>query len=245
MKRPAFLFPALLVLSCHPPSCAPGTGSGTAPLAGDLAFLPAGSPRGSLFRVYLPNARSLPSGNWTRQFDFTGVSWNDVRTATAISRRHVVMAGHFVRDPTTPVVFHDRGGRPHSRRIIAIRHLNQLGDIAVGTLDAELPSGITHYPLATAGQAVPMRAVLVTDQTRTVSVHRIGSVSGGRVILGNDPRIPRTYWRKLVFGDSGNPAFIIEGGTLRLLTTFTTGGSGTGPFYGDSRVREGVMAATR
>ena len=76
-------------------ACAPTAPAG--PPAADLAFLPERFERGRVFRVYLASGRSFPANNWTSQFDFSGVSWNDERTATAISRRHVVMAGHFTR----------------------------------------------------------------------------------------------------------------------------------------------------
>lgn len=224
-------------------ACAPAPRNSSAPVAADLSFLPAGVEKGRLFKVYLPGAPSIRARNWTSAFDFSGVSWNDNRTATAISPRHVVMAGHYVRNPSTPVIFHDKAGRPHTRHLVGITHLRQLGDIAIGTLDSPLPSAIRHYPLAQLTEVKPMMPVLVTDQTRTISVHRLGGVDQRRVILGYDPQIPRSYWRNLVTGDSGNPAFILHRGQLRLLTTFTTGGPGTGPFYGDPQVREGVLEA--
>lgn len=207
------------------------------PPAEDLSFLPQQYQKGSVFRVYLANNRSIRANNWTSEFDFTGVAWNDKRTATAISRRHVAMAGHFPRHVSTPVVFHDRNGVAHTRRLVGITPLQHLGDIAIGTLNEPLPPGISHYPLAAPGDATYKRAVLVTDQTRVISIHRIGPVRGRQVQLGYDPEIDRRYWRKLVFGDSGNPAFIIKGGRLHLLTTFTTGGPGRGPFYGHPDIR--------
>jgi len=228
--------------------CLVFSGCATAPSAGppaeDLGFLPERFERGRVFRVYLAGGNSIMANNWTSQFDFSGVAWNDNRTATAISRRHVAMAGHFPRHMSTPVIFHDREGRPHKRRLVGITPLHQLGDIAIGTLDSPLPPEITHYPLAAPGDATYKRAVLVTDQTRRISVHRIGPVKDRRVQLGFDPKIDRRYWRNLVFGDSGNPAFIIEGGKLKLLTTFTTGGPGMGPYYGHPDIRSRIAQIT-
>ena len=214
------------------------------PPAADLAFLPAQYERGSVFRAYFAGNRSIRANNWTSQFDFTGVAWNDPRTATAISRRHVAMAGHFPRHLSTPVVFHDRDGKPHVRRLVGITSLQGLGDIAIGTLDSPLPPEISHYPLAAPGDATYKRAVLVTDQTRTISIHRIGPLQDRRVQLGYDPQIDRRYWRTLVFGDSGNPAFIMKDGQLYLLTTFTTGGPGMGPFYGHPAIRARIAEIT-
>lgn len=225
------------------PACAPAPPAG--PPAADLAFLPERFERGRVFRAYFANGCSSPANNWTSKFDFSGVSWNDERTATAISRRHAVMAGHFTRSPSTPVVFHARDGTAHTRRLTGITHLHGLGDIAVGTLDSPLPPEITHYPLAAPGDATYKRAVLVTDQERTISIHRIGPVDGRRVQLGFGPEIDRRYWRNLKTGDSGNPAFIIKNGRLHLLTTFTNGGPGRGPFYGHPEIRAHLEEITR
>ncbi len=228
----------LLAIGCAPSPPPAG------PPAGDLAFLPDRFERGTLFRFYRANGRSVRANNWTGGFDFTGVSWNDPRTATAISRRHVVMAAHFARSPSVPLVFHDRDGVAHRRQLTAITPLRGLGDIAVGKLDSPLPPGIAHYPLARPVDAGYKRAVLVTDQAMTVAVHRIGPQRGRTVQLGYDPAIDRRYWRNLVHGDSGNPAFIIHDGGLRLLTTFTTGGPGAGPFYGHPDIRARLLEIT-
>ncbi len=224
-------------------SCGVSSVNSPADRAPDLAFLPAKPEKGRIFNFYNHHGPSIRGGNWTSRFDLTGVSWNDTRTATAISRRHVVMAAHFIRPTTVPLIFHDRSGARHVRTITRVQTLGGVGDIAIGSLNAPLPPGVAHYPLATAADGEPMRLALVTDQTMTLSLHRIGRVSAGRVMLGYDPLIPKTYNRNLIVGDSGNPAFAISGGNLRLLTTFTTGGPGTGPFYGDPAVSAAVNAA--
>lgn len=242
MQNPSRRIALALAACLIAPACAPAPMAGPPPA--DLTFLPERFERGALFRSYRPTGRSTRTDNWTSAFDFTGVSWNDPRTATAISRRHVVMAAHFARSPSTPLIFHDRDGVPHERRLTGITPLRPLGDIAVGTLDAPLPAQITHYPLAGPDDATYKRAVLVTDQTRTVSIHRIGPVRGRNVQLGFDPEIDRRLWRNLVHGDSGNPAFILKGGRLHLLTTFSTGGPGAGPFFGHPDIRARLREIT-
>jgi hypothetical protein len=225
-------------------SCAtsPPSGSAGGDRAGDLSFLPDRAGKGSLFRYYQAHGKSSWSRNWTSQFDLTGVSWNDSRTVTAISRNHVVMAGHFIRPPSVPAVFHDRDGNRHERILGPATRLGRVGDVAVAKLNRPLPDGVAHYPLATAADATHERLVLVTDKDMQLSLHRLGRVQARRVILGYDPKIDRRHWRNLVVGDSGNPAFILRNGRLALLSTHTTGGPGTGPFYGDPEVRAAVMA---
>lgn len=235
----AAVFIPLLLL----PSCAPVPHGGGAERAADLAFLPERPQKGRLFHFYNPSGPSLRTGNWSSRFDLSGISWNDPRTVTAISPVHVVMAAHYARPSFTPLIFHDRKGLMHSRKIIRMMPLGGGIDIAVGLLDEPLPPGVARYRVATAADLAPMQLVLVTDQTMMLSLHRLGGIDSQRVILGNDPRIPRDYWRKLVTGDSGNPAFVLKGGELLLLTTFTTGGSGSGPFYGDPQVRAALDRA--
>lgn len=240
MKHSRWTLLGALVLALA--SCAGGP-SAPEGRAKDLAFLPARAEKGRLFSLYNHHGTSIRSGNWTSRFDLTGVSWNDPRTATAISRRHVVMAAHFIRPSDVPLVFQDASGHKHSRHLTRVIPLTQVGDIAIGRLDEPLPAGVSHYRLAGPQDAIPMRLALVTDQKMILSLHRIGRVGAGRVVLGYDPTIDKTYWRNLVAGDSGNPAFVIDGGNLRLLTTFTTGGPGTGPFYGEPAIAQAVEAA--
>ncbi len=247
MLRPMILRTCLLAAVFTPllllPSCAPVPQGGGPERATDLAFLPERPHKGRLFHVYNPSGPSLRTGNWTSRFDLSGVSWNDTRTVTAISPVHVVMAAHYARPTYTPATFHDSNGRMHSRKITRIMPLGDGIDITVGLLDQPLPPGVAQYRIATAADLVPMQLVLVTDQTMSLSLHRLGGIDSQRVILGNDPAIPRDYWRKLITGDSGNPAFVRKGGELLLLTTFTTGGSGSGPFYGDPQVRVALVRA--
>jgi hypothetical protein len=246
IRRTCLLAAAAVPLLLSAPSCAPVPQGGGAERAADLSFLPERLQKGRLFNVYNPSGPSLRTNNWTSRFDLSGVSWNDPRTVTAISPVHVVMAAHYARPTFTPVVFHDRKGRMHARKITRIMPLGGGIDIAVGLLDEPLPPDVARYRIATAANLAPMQLVLVTDQTMTLSLHRLGGIDSQRVILGNDPQIPRGYWRKLVTGDSGNPAFVMRGGELLLLTTFTSGGSGSGPFYGDPQVRAALdRAVTR
>ena len=228
---------SLALVSCG--SVTPTAATGTR--AGDLAFLPAKPEKGRVFALYNYHGSAMWRKNWTSHFDLTGVSWNDPRTATAISRNHVVMAAHYTRPTSVPLIFHARDGSRHIRTITRIQPVAGAGDVTVALLNEPLPAGVKHYKLAGLEDATPMKLVLVTDQTMTASLHRLGRLEGSRVVLGYDPQIPKTYWRNLVPGDSGNPAFVMRNGEPLLLTTFSSGGPGTGPFYGDPIIRQLVV----
>ena len=228
-------------------ACGPATGPGTTTRLvssqGGLGFLPARPEKGKLFQYYQPKAASKWRGNWTRAFDLTGVAWNDPRTATLISPSHVVMAAHFIRPSDVAVMFHDKQGNPHERYIKAVRKLDGVGDIAVARLNRPLPAEVKHYRLVRPGRATVGKHVIITDQTSTLSVHRIGAISGGVISFEFAPDLDPVYRRNLVVGDSGNPSFLLENGELFLLETHTTGGPGAGPYYGDPAVQAVVRAA--
>lgn len=235
------MFLGCVVLS----GCGVGNGpsvTGPADDRAEVSFLPQRAEKGDLFEFYLPKQQSQWRRNWTSRFDLTGVSWNDQRTATLIAPSYVVMAAHFTRPQSEAFMFHDKKGRPYERYIIAQRKL-AMADIAVAKLHLPLLPEIKRYSFASAADAIPGRLVIVTDQTRALSVHRIAAVSGRVVALDYFPGLNPVYGRKLISGDSGNPSFIIKNGDLRLLETHTTGGPGAGPFYGDPEVQAAIRNA--
>lgn len=239
----ALLLLSLPFLLCHcgAPGGGPSLISGGKPDA-TLAFLPEKAEQGLIFRTYRAKRNVWRRDNWTRRFDVTGISWNDIRAATLISPRYVVMAAHFTRPADVPVVFHDNNGVPHERHIVAVRNLNG-HDVAVAKLDAPAPAGVRPYKLANATDATLGRIVIVTDKTGSLSVHRIGAVQGPLIQFDFVPYINPVYSHILVAGDSGRPSFVMKNGELYLLETHTTGGPGAGPFYGDPGLQAALQAA--
>lgn len=226
-------------------ACGPAGQLGRTPVSlkpGDLGFLPHKPEKGALFQYYQPKARSKWRSNWTYPLDLTGVSWNDSRTATLIAPSYVVMAGHFTRPADVSVMFHDKKGNPYERFIAAVRPIPG-ADIAVAKLHLPLPPEIKPYRFARASEATIGRPVIITDQTKSLSVHRVEGVSGSSIRFGYIPELDSTYRRNLIVGDSGNPSFLLASDGLALLGTHTTGGPGAGPFYGDPAVQIAIRAA--
>jgi hypothetical protein len=220
----------LLLLPLLIGSCGPAAGPSilTGAAVSELGFLP-------------KNAEKWLN-NWAANLDLTGVSWNDSRTATLISPSHVVMAAHYTRPANVAVMFHDKKGRPYERYITGVKVLNT-GDIVVARLNLPLPAEVKWYQFANASDAKIGRPVIVSDQTKTLSVHRVDAVEGAVVRFGYIPTLNAIYQRNLIAGDSGNPSFILKGGLLYLLETHTTGGAGAGPFYGQPVVQASIRAA--
>ncbi len=231
---------ALLFAACGPASLPSGT-EGSSDQVG-LGFLPTKPEKGTLFQYYQPKAVSKWRNNWTSALDLTGVSWNDSRTATLIAPSYVVMAAHFIRPSNVAVMFHDKNGKAYERYITAVRSLT-VADVAVGKLNMPLPPEIKRYRFARAGETTVGRPVITTDQTMTLSVHRIQSIADNVISFSYSPDLAPIYRRNLIVGDSGNPTFIYSNGDLALLETHTTGGPGAGPFYGDPGLQTAIRAA--
>lgn len=203
-----------------------------------------------LFKKYSATGDSVMNSTWTRKFDASGISFNDVRTCTLVTRQHVVMASHYKRSVPSTVVFHDRYGRRLERVLVAVKTV--VGDCAVGLLNEPVPDGYKVYPLLAYSPDLPEKLrgefVLVTDQNKRLFVHEVGSVSiasGGnsRLNLTYDAAKKVGYGKILVSGDSGNPSFVMKNGEPVLVETHHTGGPGAGPFFGDP-VLQAKLAAT-
>jgi hypothetical protein len=200
--------------------------------------------RGTVFEYYEPKGQSTRSSNWTAALDLTGVSWNDSRTCTLISREHVVMAAHYMRPADVPVMFHDGVGTPHERYIVAVKSLAPQHDVAIGKLNLPLPTWVKHYEFASPADARLGNDALVTDQTMHVNIHQVSlRDANGRIGFAYDPTLPVTVKRNLIVGDSGNPSFVLSGGDLKLLETHTFGGPGSGPDYSNPLLQGAIRAA--
>ncbi|MFM2296383.1 MAG: hypothetical protein RL117_90 [Verrucomicrobiota bacterium] len=210
---------------------------------GELGLLPSSPQQGTLFTYYEPKGKAKWQGNWTKPLDMTGVSWNDSRTCTLIDDQFVVMAAHYMRPSEVPVMFHDRSGQPIERYIVQTRSLAPMADVAVGKLNLPVPPSIKRYAFAPISEVKPGRAVLITDQTKTVSVHQIQSYQNRMVSFAFIQDLDPIYRRNLIVGDSGNPTFIISNNDLRLLETHFYGGPGTGPCFANGEIQAGVRAA--
>ncbi len=205
-----------------------------------------------LFKSYRVDGPVLWSRDWPWKFDLSGVAWDRNNTATLITPRHVVMAAHYIRGVGQPVVFHDRSGKPHARKIQQVVKLRDHGvqcDVAVGLLDKPLPGSIRCYPLPAVredgGAALIGATALVTEQKRALYFHRITNVHDNWLGMRFDETLPETRRKSLVKGDSGNPAFILSRGELVLIETHTIGGAGAGPYYGSSAIQEKLREVIR
>jgi hypothetical protein len=211
-----------------------------------FAVLLEGATDNTIITNYATDRPSPWGRNFTRRLDFTGVAWDDTRTATAVSPLHVVMAAHYQRPVGSMIVFHDRSGRPQRRTLVAVVSLGGVADVAVGKLDSPLPSGVKPYRVLPPSAGYPSLAgclALVTDQQRRAFVHEIAHAQGSALSFRHSARVSPLLRKQLITGDSGHPSFLLVGGEMVLVGTHTWGGPGGGPFYSSPQVFSAVDAA--
>lgn len=187
--------------------------------------------RHAVFTAYSKKSNVKWSGGVLRGLDLSGVGWDEKRSVTLISPRHVIMAAHYPRRVGTMVVVHDRKGIRHERFLTRIE--KGPNDIAVGLLNRPVP--VKHYrvlaPRPDYGALLKGVPVLLTNCRRYVMVHEVAGINGGTIRFGPTD-IPGVAG-KLIVGDSGNPGFLLVNGELVLVETHTMGGFGAGPFLSD------------
>lgn len=187
--------------------------------------------RHAVFSAYSKKSRVKWAGGAIRAIDLSGVGFDEKRSATLISPRHVIMAAHYPRRVGAMVVLHDRAGERHEGYVTRIE--TGPNDIAVGLLNRPMP--VRHYrvlaPRPDYDDLLRGVPVLVTNSRRYVMVHAVKSVGQGWIRFG--PTDMPGVAGKLIVGDSGNPGFLLVNGEPVLVETHTTGGFGAGPFFSD------------
>ncbi|MCW1922226.1 hypothetical protein OKA05_06655 [Luteolibacter arcticus] len=252
--KPYLLLVTVLLASCSSDiplmPAAPSSALSVASIRTDsdqrFAALLEGAADNTILTNYATDRPSSWGKNFTRRLDFTGVAWDDTRTATAVSPWHVVMAAHYQRPVGSAVVFQDRSGRPQRRTLVAVESLAGVADVAVGRLDSPLPSSVKPYRLLPPSNGYGSLAgclAVVTDQQRRAFIHEIAGIQGSGLSFRHTGRVSSLVRKNLVTGDSGHPSFLLVGGELVLIGTHTGGGPGSGPFYSSPAVFSAVDAA--
>ena len=203
---------------------------------------PGGFP--NIFKSYSDKKDSVMMPGWSRNFDMSGVSFNQRMTATLVTRRHVVMAGHYLRKPGDKVIFHDRQGKRLERTLVKTKRLKY--DVGVGLLDRDVPATHRIYPLPVTREdfsGIIGRTAVITDQNRRLFFHEITRVNQYTTGFQHPKPTLHGHAKKLIAGDSGNPSFLISGNELVLIETHTFGGAGAGPFYGGAVIQKNLQAA--
>jgi hypothetical protein len=174
---------------------------------------------------------------------------NNKRSGTAVTPRHVVLAGHY------PLYIGDTMRFVASDNTVITRTVVQADDVlynGINTdaymvmLDSDLPSSITPCKLfpsnyetylpaglvTNAAQALPLLATDFEEKGIVMSLIKTSVNAGYPASFFTTPALTDrlAFYDPIIVGDSGNPIFCVIGNELILLSTFH--GSGSGPFYG-------------
>ena len=188
---------------------------------------------------------------WAYSYDLTCTSpWNSsdgvFRTATLISPRHVLFAGHAAVLPTYIFRFVDTQDQVIERRLVGLRlhpaFNEKYPDLAVGLLDSDVPTNQIGFAKVLpdnyaeylhTGRYLP---AVCLDQERKALIYdlyqMVAPVSPITCSLAFPENATRQdYYEAIGPGDSGDPAFVVLNNELVLLTVWTSpkvgGGMGT------------------
>ena len=191
---------------------------------------------------------------WLKDVDFSCVSpWNSgggrLRAGTAISKRHIVFAKHFPLWKGVRIVFVGDDGGVCPCNIEAVKDIKD-SDIMIGSLNAELTPNIhpakilpdNYKKYLDYGVELP---IVTFNQHEQASLMECGCISTNRFrkmgCYNTKRETWKPFWRKLVVGDSGNPAFLLIGKDPILVYCVTHGGGGAG--FAVHRYRREIQAA--
>lgn len=188
---------------------------------------------------------------WCADLDLSPVSpWNSsgggTRAGVLISPRHILFAAHYEISVGAQVRFVSPSGTVVNRTMTAkLTHPSYTPfypDLTVGVLNSDVPAGIsfvkvlpfswtTKLPSLSFSAPLPL---LGFDQEENALVTDLGQIASGYAncavpaVINAAKRLE--FFEYLVAGDSGNPAFLIVGGDLVLVTVWTFGAAGGGTF---------------
>ena len=185
---------------------------------------------------------------WAHNLDLTCISpWNsnaeNRKAGTLVSPRHIVYSEHYNIPLNSVVRFIDKNNSVVERTIVKKISVGPSNvsdgystDIAVGLLDSNIPNitfakvlppDINKF-LPSLNLGVPCLCLDKEEKAIITDLYTLGTFAIFKRPL--DKTRLKFYEDKIV-GDSGNPAFLIINNELVLVTTWTSGGAGSGPNY--------------
>lgn len=196
---------------------------------------------------------------WTHDLDLTCISpWNSAGgswyAGTLVSPRHVVYATHFQIPVGATMRFVSRENEVVERTLVGAMSLRFSGqsafpDITVGVLDSDVPPTIGFAAilpddwakyLPDGRQQIPCLAL---DQEEKALVTSLWWLHDEASCFEPKDATQRSFFERLVVGDSGNPGFMIVDDRLVLMTVWTYGSGGFGTFVTGQRAAiDQVMA---
>ena len=182
--------------------------------------------------------------------------WNSLqghnRAGTLISPRHVAFAQHYYVPAGYTMRFVNTSNQVFTYTVTGNRtiYYNETlnTDINIGCLDRDVDSSISFTKVlpanwsaylptltTTATSHFPM---ITTNQYKQCAISDVGSVNyydttqGSLYGMRPTDTQRKLFYLDIISGDSGSPAFLFINNQLVMVTAWTWGGAGGGPFYG-------------
>lgn len=180
--------------------------------------------------------------SWVADLDTTPISpWNDCAgifmAGTLVSPGHVVYATHFAMSIGTKIRFVTKDNQVVERTIVHAISPKYTGmyfpDVTVAVLDSDVPSSIGFAKVLPENwdqymEVRPDLPCLALDQEEKALVTNLQYMNEYAAFnRSSDPAI-KAFYEDIVWGDSGNPAFMVVDDQLVLLTVWTFGAGGAG-----------------
>lgn len=201
--------------------------------------------------------------NWTNSvFDFSSSAWDsyggtapdyngpDSPGGAAITRCHIATAKHYPRGGG--FMFHKRTGEANWYSIVASAELPS-SDIRIYRIEPCLPPEHPVYALLDptdlesgvniSGAPYFGNHYDKVNFIRRASIEQISGIFSSSISGAGTLLAPTSMQVQPQVGDSGSPTFIYFDGKLVLMSTYSYGGWGSGPFYGARAIQQELQAA--
>lgn len=193
----------------------------------------------------------------TRRHVVTAAHWSNLPPSVRFqsSEGKPVNVSYLAADPADHPDFEQSRMTVPDRRACWI---NLGNDVAIATTSKPLPESIAIYQLPgplpeDMEEKLIGRTVLSTHWSddryqpiprgmRLAGLRKVTRLAGRNIAFAKDPELPDELYFGAVKLDSGNPLFFLNPSSnkLILVSTFTGGGGGSGPYYGSATIQENI-----
>ena len=214
----------------------------------------------ALLNIFQPDGFTRNTGGWWGSVDLTAIpafAGQGQVSGALVTPRDMLIAKHFPGDEGRTVYFVDNANNRYARTVASIRYISGYSlsgeDIAVVTLNADLPTAITPVKLMPANlrSYLPTNylqgcgyAAVATNQDRTLLLFDVVNIDVSSGITPVPPvDVDRGQWYYPVRrDDSGSGIFMLIGGRLVLLSRWHHSGSGPCDADNISQINSAIAA---
>ena len=222
-------------------------GTARAAIVAELDGLLAGKTPAEAKPIFSSQDHAAPAyvrntGCWAAGIDLTPISpWNSdgagKRGGMLVSPRHAIWAQHYPIGDGATLRFVTADNQVIDRTVTGSQQIGS-SDIRLGVLNEDVPGSIGFAKILPSDWATYLPGdgadlpFCGTDQEEKLLVFETVELAGGTIVFSSPAEpVRKSFWELLIGGDSGNPALLIVGGQLVLLSTWYTAYSGASVSY--------------